>query len=112
MVYKVILSTGKVVTLREPKIKHREIAAQSISGKSKDDQFTFVVLMAKEMLRLLIHSIDGKLVSAKDLLDIDSVFTYKEYLQLEAVMKKINEDEEGENGPFVPAIEQESIGGN
>lgn len=103
-VYKVVLSSGKEVLLREPKIKHRELAAQAAGAKSGENQFAFVVAMAAEMLRLCIHSIDGKAVSAKDLMDMDAHFSAKEYGQLEKTMRKIT-SEDDDMGKSEPTLE-------
>lgn len=104
--YKVVLNSGKEVLLREPKIKHRNLAAKAVAGQSQGDQFVFVVMMAHEMLKLLIHSVNGKKLGAKELLDLDDIFTSQEYAQLEKVMSKFTEvKEEGADAPLEPVIE-------
>ncbi len=49
-VYKVTLSSKKVVLLRELKIKHQELAAQAASPKSNGDTTLFALLSQKELL--------------------------------------------------------------
>lgn len=112
-VYRVVLSSGKEVLLREPLIKHRTIAAQAAGAKmAGDNQYAFVVAMSQEMLRLCVHSIGGKPVSAKDLMDMDKHFSAKEYGQLEKTMKQLTSDEEEGEGPFVPKLEMMPSGGS
>jgi hypothetical protein len=109
-VYTVVLSTKKKVTLREPQIKHRTLAAQAVAGKANGDQFVFVVLLAEQLLRQLVCQVDDKPVTAKDLLNLDEWFNAREYSQLESVVRKITNPEEEDGGPFVPTIELGTTG--
>ena len=83
VVHKVSLKSGKVVMLRDPLISDMEHAT-SIAGKGNfDNQALLGTKVQKEMLKLLIVS-------------IDKLFTLKEYNQLCAVVKNLcMEDAEG-----------------
>lgn len=102
--FKVTLSTGKTVLIREPKIKHRELAAQAVGARANGDQFVFVMLMSQELIRQLIAAVNDKPVSAKDLMVIDDVFSMKEYAQIEKVVKTIMGDDEGNSTPQVEMV--------
>lgn len=86
---KVTLSSGKVVLLREPQIEFQSLASQRIGGKAGDDKFTYMIMLNKEMIRLMIHSVDGKKVSQKDLLSLDEHFTLKDFNELSRVVTQL-----------------------
>ena len=75
-------STGKVVILREYKIKHRELAIRAVGNRSGDNQFLFGELIQKEMAKILIETIDAKKLSANELEDMDSLFNPVEFSEL------------------------------
>ena len=89
MVHKVTLSTKKEVLLREFKIKHQRLAAQSAGGKSGDNMNVLGVTMAEEILKLLLVQINGVTPLASALEDLDSLFSYQEYSELSKVMGKL-----------------------
>jgi hypothetical protein len=91
---KCTLSTGKVVLLREPRIEFQALASQRIGGKAGDDKFTYVLMLNKEMLRLMIHSINEKPVDQKALLDLDAHLSYLEFNQLSTVIGKLTGGED------------------
>lgn len=108
--YSVVLKSGKKVLLREPKISHRNLAAQAVGSSAGDQQFVFAIMMSQEMLRQLIYAIDEKPVNLRDRSELDLHFTPKEYIQLEKVYKMIaGEDEEG-GSPLAPKLEIVTIG--
>lgn len=103
----IIPETEKVVILREPQISDQEMAAQSVGTKAGDSQFTYALMLNKEMLRLLIAEIDGVKVDAKALLNLDEHLTMQEYNRLSQVVSKIT----GLDSPLVPKIESVDFGG-
>lgn len=99
MVNKVTLSTGKVVLLREMKIKHQEQAAQLAAPKAGDNTTLLTLHMQKELLKLLIVQIDGSTPKQNSLENLDDIFTMQEYGQLLKVLRKIL-GEEADMGNF------------
>lgn len=94
MVTKVTLSTGKVVLLRDLKIKHTELAAQAAAHRAGGDANVLMILMQKELMKLLIVKVDDKVSSASDLEDMDGLFSLMEYSQLSSVVKKLTGGDE------------------
>ena len=93
-VHKVTLSSGKVVLLREVKIKDQELAAQAASSRAgEDNKLALAIGMQKEMLKMLIVQVDGSQVTPVQLEDLDAVFSYAEYMQLVNVLGKLTGDE-------------------
>lgn len=92
---KVILSTGKEVIFREYKIKHQELAVMAAAPRAGDNQFLLMQIAGKELIKLLIMQINGKDVRPIELEDLDSVFTAKEYSQLQRVVKELTGDDDG-----------------
>lgn len=104
MVTKVTLSTGKSVLLREPKIKDTDLAAQSAAPRSGGDVNVLQYLAQKEMLKALIVAINDKAVSPKEVEDLDSIFSVKEYSQLLKVASKILGDDELGKEPTIEHV--------
>ncbi len=88
-VHKVTLSTKKEVLLRELKISHQELAMQNAAQKAGDSPLLFAGSAQKEMLKVLLHSVDGKELTAAQREDLDSLFNFPEYMQLMDVMGKL-----------------------
>jgi hypothetical protein len=109
MVSKVTLGSGKVVLLREMKIKHQEQAALLAAPKSGDNNTLLALHMQKELLKLLIVQIDGKDVKPAALENLDDVFSMMEYGQLLKVMRQLMGDE-ADMGKF--QVETVSSGAN
>lgn len=89
LVHKVTLSTNKVVLLREMKIKYQEMAMRAVGNKAGDNTVLMGSMVQKEILKQLIVQIDGKEPAKISLEKLDDVFTYQEYMQLNAFMQKI-----------------------
>lgn len=104
MVHKVILTGGKVVLLREMKIRHQRLASQAAQSSASDNPITVGMAMAEEILKLLIVQVDGKDVAKASLEDLDSVFKYAEYQQLMRVMEKLMGLEEGRDAPKMELV--------
>ena len=108
-VFKVTLSTKKVVLLRELKIKHQELAAMAASPKAAGDNSMFALLMQKELIKQLIVQINGQAIKPVQLEDLDSLFSFGEYTQLNQVLNKLAGGDDA-MGKF--QIEVVSSGGN
>ena len=89
-VYKITLTGGKQVLLRKMLIKHQEQAALSVGDRSKDNMIVFSMLMSKELLKLLIHSIDGKELKDSEKQVLDDLFDMGEYSQIMGVVDEIS----------------------
>lgn len=89
-VHKVTLSTGKIVLVREPKIKDQELATRAAAATVKgDNAFNMGMAIQKEMLKLLIVRVNENLPKAAELEDLDGMFSYGEYMQMLKVVGKV-----------------------
>jgi hypothetical protein len=100
MVHKVVLSSGKEVLLRTLKIKHQRLAAQAASGKAGNNPLLMALAMREELLKILIAQVDGKAVAATALEDLDALFSYEEFSQLNQVLAKLTGEENSDSGKF------------
>lgn len=99
-VMKVTLGSKKVVLLRPLQIKHQDLAAQAASARIGNTGDTALgIAMQKELLKLLIVQVDGQAMKQSQLEDLDSVFSFSEYIQLCQVLQKIIGDQ-NEMGNF------------
>jgi len=88
-VFKVTLGTGKVVLIRELQIKHQELAAKAAAPSAGDNAMLLAMAMQKEIIKMLLVEIDGKALSANEKENLDKLFTYKEYQQIQKVVQEI-----------------------
>lgn len=96
-VYSVTLSTGKKVIMREMTIKIQNLAAKAVGKAADDNKLLAASLMAQEMVKQLIISIDGKTLTGLEKEKLDEVLNYKEFQQVLKVVEKISDgDAEGE----------------
>ena len=95
-VYKITLSSGRIVHLREMKIKFQNLASQAIGSKAGDNSLLMATLMQQELLKVLLIDIDGSPVKPIALENLDDLFTYSEYSQLSKVVGKLMGGDEGE----------------
>ena len=105
LVHKVTLSSGKVVLLRELKIKHTKLAARAAGGKNTNNTALMGIEMQEELLRMLIAKVDEVVPSHAQLLDLDSLFSVSEYTQLAKVVSGMMGGDEGE-----PTVSMSSTG--
>lgn len=100
---KCVLSTGKVVYLREMKISDTEKAAQKVAKRSDGDPLMLQVLMPKELLKSLLSKVAEKEgdpvrdLSATEKEDMDSLFKMVEFGQLMKVVTKMSGGDEAGN---------------
>lgn len=103
-VFKVVLKSGKEVLLREPSINDGEMAAQLAAPRAGDNPFLLQMFAQKELLKLLLVSVDGKKITAKDAEGINEMFNPGEYGTLLKVLNKVGGgDEAGKDQ--LPGIE-------
>lgn len=93
---KVTLSGGKVVMLKEMKMKFQNLALQAIGSKAKDNQMLAGSLMLQELMKILIITVDGVKVPPSQLENLDDIFSYKQLQQLQSVVGKIMGGDESE----------------
>lgn len=94
-VHKVTLGSGKVVLLREPKIKHQELALSAVAEKAGGNQMLAATLAQKELVKMLIVQVDGKAPNNQEKEDLDGLFSLREYGQLVQVLGKLTGDDLG-----------------
>lgn len=88
-VHKITLSTGKVVLLREMKIKYQELAIKAVGNKAGDNQMLFASMVQKELLKILIFQINESKVGDIELADLDKVFSFGEFSQVNRAVEKV-----------------------
>lgn len=91
-VIKVVLKTKKVVLLREIKVSDTDTAVEMACGKTASES-KYVIAMAtqRELLRLLLISVDGKTLKPNEKEDLNSLFKVGEYNQMMKVLDHISE---------------------
>jgi hypothetical protein len=89
MQYELILTTGKKVIVREPKIKDQDLAASAVAGKAGENSMSFAMHVQTEVIKQLIISVDGKVLSGQDKEKLDNHFSFQEYSELQLGIKDI-----------------------
>ena len=109
-VNKVTLSSGKVVLLRDFKIKHYELAVKVAGQKAGNNQMLAAWLMQQELLKMLIVKINDEDIKKTDIESLDNILTAKEHAQLSKVVQQlISEGDEGSDAEG-PKLEVVSFG--
>jgi hypothetical protein len=94
--HKLTLSTGKVVLIREPKIKDQEMSAQLAGAKAgNDNNLSAAILWQKEMTKLLLLKINDKSLTANEKEDLDSLFSLREYSEVSMALRQLIGDVSG-----------------
>ncbi len=108
---KVVLSTGKVVLLRQMKVSDTEKAAQKVSRKCDGDPLLMQIMIKKVLVQNLLSKISEseatplRDVTAIEREDIDSLLTLSEYAQVMKVIGKISGEDELGNEARVEFVE-------
>lgn len=105
--FKVYLGEREVL-IREMKIRDQKLALQAVGNRAGDNKFLLMTMLQEELLKMLLHSVDGKPVNQAQLTDLDSLFNIKEYAILQNVIGKISGIEDTNS---LPQIENVFIGG-
>lgn len=104
---KVVLSSGKVVVLREMRISDTDTAAQAAAQRANGDSALLQILMQRQLVSLLLLQVDGKPISAADREDLDGLFKVGEYTQVMKIIGKMSGAEEAQGK--LPAFEMVSV---
>ena len=89
-VHKITLSTGKVVMMREMRIRYQNLAIKAVGSQAKDNQALLGTLAQQELLKILIANVNGKEMTHRELEKLDELFSYPELIQLMKVLDKIS----------------------
>ena len=100
-VYKVTLSSGKIVHLREPKIGDIESASQVAGKGAADNNALLGIKLQKELVKLLVVQVDGKSLTMIEKEQLDKVFSFKEYQQVLKVVSTITSGDDSGNEPMI-----------
>lgn len=104
--FKFVLSTNKVIYLREPKIGDLETASQVAGKKAADNQAYLGVLVQKELLKTLLVGVGEKKLGMSEKENLDALFNFSEYQQAVKAVSMITATEGNELTPeFVNAGE-------
>ncbi len=89
MNYELKLTSGKKVVVREPSIKDQDLAAEMVSSRAGDNAMAFAMMLQTEIMKMLIVSINGKVLSGIEKDQLDKHFEYTEYSELQLGIKEI-----------------------
>lgn len=88
------LESGRTVTLRQGLIKDQMNAAALIDPTHQKNNMAGALAVIYQLVRLRIVKIDGKPVKQSELSDLDSLFTPKEFKQIQKFMEEEEESED------------------
>lgn len=102
VVHKVTLGSGKVVLVRDPKIKHQELAAKAAGNMENENDVYKNLRVQNELVKILIAKVDDKSVSGGDTLD--DLLTMSEYQQILKVVGQISGATDGAAAPLIEVV--------
>lgn len=88
-VFKVTLSSNRVVLLRPMKIKYNKLAMQMVGNKAGENKFAFGTMVQEEVFKMLLVAIDDQKLDQAKIGDLDDLFEFTEYQELLQVLEKI-----------------------
>ena len=91
---KLTLSSGKVVILKEYKIRHGEEAGMLAGSIAKNNAIHAGMLIQKELVKMLVIQINGKNLALQDKEDLDKLFKPNEYKQVAKYVTDIMGDDD------------------
>ena len=96
--FKLKLSTGKIVILREPSIFDIEDSSAVAGTLGSGNMMKQGLAVQKELTKRLLLEIDGRTINSGEKEAINSLFNLKEYLQITKYVNKITtgDDEDPE----------------
>lgn len=104
--FKFVLSSKKVIYLREPKIGDLETASQIAGKKASENQAYLSILLQKELLKTLLIQVDDKKLSLSEKENLDKLFNFSEYQQAVKAVSMVTATEGNElTAEFVNAGE-------
>jgi len=98
-VHKVTLGSGKVVLLRDIKIKHYELAMKAAGQKAGKNDLLAGFTSNVELLKMLIVQIDEKDIGKSQIENLDELFTASEFRQLAKYLDKMQQSEGEDEDP-------------
>jgi hypothetical protein len=104
LVHRVVLSTKKVVMLRDYKLKHNELAMRAVGNRAKDNQQLQGYLVQNELVKILLAEVDGKKPDAAEREDLDKLFTPTEFRQVLKAIEKITGGDEADVDPTIEVV--------
>lgn len=100
--YKITLQSGKVVTLKELTIDEQRAAAQEVGSRvDSKNEFAAGVEMQYSIAKLLIVSIDGKILSGKDKELLKDHLNFAEYNGVMQVIQEMMGKQEAPKVEFI-----------
>lgn len=78
--FKIELDSGKEVVFRTPVVGDQEKAAERVGKES--NQNTYMLKLQNELVKVLLHSINGKKLGGAEKQDLKNLFEFDEYTQL------------------------------
>lgn len=103
---RITLSSGKVVLMRIPKIKHQEQAMRVVGQSAGNNEQLFQFLTGIELMKMLIAKVDDKEVKYQDLTVLDDHFSSREMKEMGLAIQEYTKD----GDDFLPKIEAVAIG--
>lgn len=109
-VYKVTLSSSKVVLLREFKMYHQELAIKAAGNRAGSNQTLQQFYMMQEIIKALVVQVDGADVDKNKIENLDNYFSVGEIAQIQNFLKQVGGLDEGSQ--TVPGFELVKISGS
>lgn len=109
-VYRVSLPSGKVIHMREMKMKYEDLAMQAVGTRGKGNEAYQQKLMADELMKILLVDVDGKVLAPADREKLNDILDYRDIVAVRKIMLKITGSDEGES--YAPNLEVVSSSGN
>lgn len=88
--YKITLKSKKVAVFREPEIQD-EATATSLAANKADGSNAYALMphLLVEMAKLLLVSVDGKKLGAKDKENLQGLFSYQDWQEVKAFIGEL-----------------------
>ena len=96
MVHKFVLSTKKVIYLREGEIEDMELAAKIAGNTAGDNKAYLGIVLQKELLKRLLVKVDNKILSSSDKEMLKTFLNLKEYMQALKALQMVTGDDDKE----------------
>lgn len=105
-VHKITLSSGKVVLLKEFKMKHQELALKAAGNRAGGNANLHNFYVSQELVKILLAQVDGKTLTPAQAEDLDEVFSLAEFSQVQKAIQKLSGMDEGDADPKYEMIAQ------
>lgn len=101
---KMTLSTGKIVVLKELEVGDQELAVEATGIRDAGNTVNLGMKAQNELVKLLLVSIDGKVLKGNEKESLKSLFSYKEYAQVLKQVETMGGTGEDEKKPIVEIL--------